>query len=147
MKGTILKNRKVEETEKEEEERARGIREKNGERRKRRDSEKERKSSSWPKLGFSLSLSISISLSLSIYVMTIYLWVQGNIAEGVPEACYQSSWRSPLSEILRPRGRDGRYRRAVREGAVSLFLARFLSLARSRVLLVKREILNKTGCY
>lgn len=42
-----------------------------------------------------------------LFVMTIYLRLQGNIAEGVPKACYQSSRRSPLSEILRARGRDG----------------------------------------
>lgn len=41
-----------------------------------------------------------------LFVMTIYLELQGNIAEGVPKACYQSSWRLPLSEILRARGRD-----------------------------------------
>lgn len=60
--------------------------------------------------------------------MTIYLGLQGNIAEGVPEAfCYQSWWRPPLSEILR--ARDGQATR--KRVPASLFLARSQSKTRN----------------
>lgn len=59
--------------------------------------------------------------------------------------------RPPLSEILRARGRDAPARERVREGVASLFLPSVrsfsFSLSLARSLDVKREILNKTGCY
>lgn len=77
----------------------------------------------------------------SLFVMTIYLGLQGNIAKGVPKVSASSRARAAVSFVgdsssERKRREEGRERDAASPPPL------FLSLAR-----IKREILNKTGCY
>jgi len=89
--------------------------------------------------------------------MTIYLRLQGNIAEGVPKAMLPKLAAVSFvgdSSSERKRWPAGR---RVREDAASLFLLDLpssilfprplLSFSLARSLDVKRETLNKTGCY
>lgn len=65
---------------------------------------------------------VSCSLTRPLFVMTIYLRLQGNIGEGVPKACYQSSHGGLLCRRFFEREEEMPARERVGEGVASLFL-------------------------
>lgn len=111
MNETILEDRKVNDG-------------KGGEIKKERKREKKSE-----KRSGRLKEKFPVALTRPRFVMTIYLRLQGNIGEGVPKACYQSSCGGLLCRRFFKREEDAPVRERVREGVASLFLPSVRSLS------------------